>query len=394
MVVARHARITDKSISGEGHPNMIQKSKNPPGSKPYEMYSRKPLGQPGFALVVTLSLMILLTVVAVGLLTLSSISLRSVSSESAMSEARASARLALMLAIGDLQKEMGPDTRISTAADQLAGSGSAPQANPRVWTAVYDAWAAPANPANPDSRPSPAFRRWLVSGSDAQQKAPATASASLTAANSVELVGKGTLGAATTAGLVAVPFLDQKTGTATTGRVAWWIGDQGVKAAISTPQPDVPGTDRRMVRNGLQGAPRNAVQLAKTIASEPFKNLAADDARLQLVTGWKQAGFLSDTPDGPKPLFHDLASSTNGLLTNVRAGGFRKDFSMYLESSAPPALFPPPLVGSNGALYQVNGQAASASASCGVITISTSSSRHPRSLSPPAALPAEPSIRI
>ena len=356
MVVARHARITVKSISGAAHPNMIPQFKDPHGSKPFETCSRKHFRRPGFALVVTLSLMILLTVVAVGLLTLSSISLRSVSGESAMSEARASARLAMMLAIGDLQKEMGPDTRISTAADQLAGSGSTPQTNPRAWTAVYDAWTTPANPADPDSRPSPAFRRWLVSGTDAQQKALATASSSLTAANSVELVGKGTLGAATTTGLVAVPFLNQKTGTATTGRLAWWVGDQGVKAAISTPQPEVPGTDRRLVRNGLQGAPRNAVQLAKTTALEPFKNLAADDARLQLVTDWKQAGFLSDTAQGPQPLFHDLASNTNGLLTNVRSGGFRKDLSMYLESNAPPASFPPPLVGSNGALYQVNGQ--------------------------------------
>ena len=58
----------------------------------------------GFALVVTLSLMILLTLIAVGLLTLSSIALRSSSEESAMATVRANARLAMMLALGDLQK--------------------------------------------------------------------------------------------------------------------------------------------------------------------------------------------------------------------------------------------------------------------------------------------------
>lgn len=47
----------------------------------------------GFALVVTLSLMILLTVIAVGLLTLSGISLRSSAQIDAMQAARANARM-------------------------------------------------------------------------------------------------------------------------------------------------------------------------------------------------------------------------------------------------------------------------------------------------------------
>lgn len=35
-----------------------------------------------------------------------------------MATARANARVALMLAIGDLQKQLGPDQRISVTADQ------------------------------------------------------------------------------------------------------------------------------------------------------------------------------------------------------------------------------------------------------------------------------------
>ena len=52
----------------------------------------------GFALVVTLSLLMLLTLVGVGMLTLSSISLRAANQGDAMQTARANARLAMMLA--------------------------------------------------------------------------------------------------------------------------------------------------------------------------------------------------------------------------------------------------------------------------------------------------------
>lgn len=81
----------------------------------------------GFALIVTLSLMILLTVVAVGLLTLSSISLRSSAQGNAMASARANARLALMMAIGDLQKHAGVDRAVTARADVLGAATQKPQ---------------------------------------------------------------------------------------------------------------------------------------------------------------------------------------------------------------------------------------------------------------------------
>lgn len=68
----------------------------------------------GFALVTTLSLMILL---AIGMLSLSRISLRSSSQGKAQAEARANARMALMLAPGKLQEMTGDDRRVTAAAD-------------------------------------------------------------------------------------------------------------------------------------------------------------------------------------------------------------------------------------------------------------------------------------
>lgn len=111
----------------------------------------------GFALIVTLTLMILLTVLAVGLLSLSSVALRSSSQGKAQAEARSNARMSMMLALGELQAELGPDRRVNGPA--AVDEGALPEHG--QWLAVYDAWSAE-EPRRPEA--SARFRRYLVSG--------------------------------------------------------------------------------------------------------------------------------------------------------------------------------------------------------------------------------------
>ncbi|MBJ7397004.1 MAG: hypothetical protein JHC76_13275, partial [Akkermansiaceae bacterium] len=81
----------------------------------------------GFALIVTLSLMILLTVIAVGLLSLSSITLRASAQGAAIQTARANARMAMMLALGELQNTLGPDQRATARSEMLAEKPTYPK---------------------------------------------------------------------------------------------------------------------------------------------------------------------------------------------------------------------------------------------------------------------------
>ncbi|RYF49495.1 MAG: hypothetical protein EOO38_07775 [Cytophagaceae bacterium] len=85
----------------------------------------------GFALIVSLSLMVLITVLAVGLLTLSSVSMRASTHTAAQQTAKSNARLALMLAIGQLQKNAGPDQRISASANLV--DPNLPQGVAGIW---------------------------------------------------------------------------------------------------------------------------------------------------------------------------------------------------------------------------------------------------------------------
>lgn len=99
--------------------------------------------------------------------------------------------LSLMMAIGELQREMGPDSRVSAPPD----AGKETSVGQSRWTAVYDAWKcnqAPDGLETPQSR-KPAFRGWLVSGANQATGGPAGT------ADKVLLLGAKSLGGEATA---------------------------------------------------------------------------------------------------------------------------------------------------------------------------------------------------
>lgn len=67
----------------------------------------------GFALIATVLVLLLMTVIAVAFMSISAVTVRTSRIDWAQEEARANARLGLMVAIGELQRDLGPDQRIA-----------------------------------------------------------------------------------------------------------------------------------------------------------------------------------------------------------------------------------------------------------------------------------------
>lgn len=313
---------------------------------------KKHLHKRGFALIVTLSLMILLTVVAVGLLTLSSVSLRSSAQGSALATARTNARLALMLAIGDLQKYAGPDQRVTARAD-ITDTPINPVKNPRL-TGVWKSWdiraTAPPSPAEYEKAARDGkFVGWLVSSLDgkASTQVDFVNTALITAgspAPAVALWDKGTLGSSAT---VADIVLAAKIPTSPVrGAVAWAVMDDGVKVRINTPYVNgavTKGAQTAQLGSGERPNTASLPNLSKLegsffeYGSSNFATVEKGVTRLNLGLATEQ--LASGTQISLKSLTHDVTSSSVGLFTNTASGGLKEDFNLLTNTPTLPSKY-------------------------------------------------------
>ena len=160
--------------------------------------ARRSLGEGGFALLITITLLAFLVLLLVSLASLTRVETQVASNTQSISQARQNALMALNIAIGQLQKYTGPDQRVTAAADissaadgtRLAATslaqntasangtknGLAPvsataslQKGTRWWTGVWgrsgSAYSTPAKSIYEET-PSPVLLNWLVSGNE------------------------------------------------------------------------------------------------------------------------------------------------------------------------------------------------------------------------------------
>jgi hypothetical protein len=289
----------------------------------------------GFALVVTLMLMVRLSILALGMLSLSTVALRSGSASFPKQIAQANAGMALMLAIGDLQKNAGPDTRITARADILD------EANPHV-LGVWKSWEGsdhettgsaagrPVSPGNYKTAKQSRFLSWLVSGD--QTVIPNTDAGT----SKVTLVGKGSVGegadpkdpAKSLDDLqIRLKPVDVSEGDATKGTYAWWVCGENMKARVPSPSEPSSGTAEQWasVMKSYGKADPKPFGLDILLADPGKADKAISNQQIDLIT--------MATPRISREFFHDLSASSVGLQTNSATGGWKKDLSLFTENS-------------------------------------------------------------
>lgn len=287
---------------------------------------------------VTLSLMILLTILAVGLLTLSSVSLRSSGQANAMATARANARLALMLALGELQQSAGPDKAVTATSEVLATTPGKPNI-----TGVWSSWDFDPTSSSLNYTPgkSDKFARWLVSYPDPAAVAKDTAFGTTPwPGATIELVGDKSLGGTAPAAAKAragrVPISrDNKL----QGAFAWHVADESVKARINTYR-DVSGVQTLSQKRSLLAGHRPDPAVMKAADGSLLSVLPNDLTAAAFTEAQATAGKTTDlaqvelygTAKGLiKPFRNDITPYSLGLLTNVREGGLKQDLTSVFE---------------------------------------------------------------
>ena len=302
-----------------------------------ETIRRRP-GNPGFALVATLSLLILLAILAVGLMTLSSVAVRSSGHGSAQALARANARMALMVAIGELQTYTGADTRVTAPADLLDPAAPPLTGVWKSWEGTdHDATGRPIRPDYDSKKPETSggrFVTWLVSGAMANGVPTSLKPAELVSETSlpgtVPLLGRGTLG--DNEGQIHVK---PQPVNGAPGAMAWWVSPENQKARLS--QPHKPRTDdlagwvemgqSHLVPNPSAFGLDALLDDPDDYKSDPDRPRAAGRAITLATTEFIANGNAAE----PQHNFHALSTSATGLLTNTATGGWRKDMSILTE---------------------------------------------------------------
>jgi hypothetical protein len=282
----------------------------------------------GFALVVCLVLMTLITVMALGLTGLAGIELRRSAQGDQAALARSNARLALMQAIGQLQKTLGPDQRVSASADILGDNINQP-----LWTGAWrttqddgtsffsrDDLAGGLSDARWTLKSSPAERviGWLVSGAGDPIAGAGT---------DAVVVARGDAGT-----MVKVPQITLKNSAgAMAGHCAWWTGDLGVRANVAT-------RDARQHLPVSRGNPGNGAwfrMMASQAADAAMMDggMAFKDAEIQRLASAGTTALASAGKAWSRIHAFDFTVDSLGVLADVARGGLKRDLTAFIAGN-------------------------------------------------------------
>ncbi len=287
----------------------------------------------GFALLLTLTLVSFIVLLLVGLATYTRVETAIAGNSQRQAQARENALFALNVAVGQLQKQAGPDTRATATAETATGVNAQKRRYTGVWSTT-------------DATEPPV---WLVSGLETGTT-PAVTGA-IAAASQAVLVGTNTDTSAAASNVVATlqainaPGIPGQTGSLTVGRYAWWVGDQGVKAPVAVADssdtvnyaPFGDGTAQVDLGTRIRQQMALGAGAATTAGAPSFEPRDANNRPLvadQKVGGIGQFSFLRTPTNGsvgltlPRQNFHTWSANNYAVLANTKLGGLRQDLSL------------------------------------------------------------------
>lgn len=303
----------------------------------------------GFALIATVSFLLLLSLLAVGLLSLSSVEVRAAGVAEEQQRARANARLALTLAIGELQVFLGPDQRVSAPSSVLEHERTVAEPH---WVGVWSTrredgssfWGRDdENGGLRDRRLEDGWNAetsaltYLVSGNEGGREQAQLFRDPVRAQEKddswVTLVSGGSLGEGADLARdgVLVPKVQVET-AGNLGSYGFWVGDLGVRANVGTANAwasqDVQASQASDVFPLMTSQEVDASVMKSSPQQdelEPFD----DELRSRLVSDETLSLVGGDAWRGE--LWHEMTIWSQGVLADVRDGGLRKDLTVFLN---------------------------------------------------------------
>lgn len=301
----------------------------------------------GFALLIVLTLISFLVLLLVGLATYTRIETALAGNTQRQAQARQNALLGFQVALGQLQRHAGPDTRVTATAEAFPNTTGTRHFT-GVWSSDSSATATPTTPLT-----------WLVSGNEIVKADgtvdPLAVTPAVVAKSTVELVGRNSSGVSgdvvvplvdiASAGVPGQAFVAGKPAAAPIGRYGWWVGDQGVKAPVAVPDtsdrvtyaPYGDGTTQNELGKRLRQQIGLGAGAADANGNPVFEPRDANNAPLvadDKIIAPAQLAFLRNASNTALGLttvqqnFHAWSPNNFAVLANTKLGGLRQDLSL------------------------------------------------------------------
>ena len=315
-------------------------------------------------MIAAIAVLILLTLVGMAFLSVTAVVVKTSRSDWAMEEARANARMGLMIAMGELQREMGPDQRVSATAEIL-------DRNPETleidgvehphWLAPYStvfegnqngsAWyrtdrfsgGLQDSRGGMDYRAQDAVRGYLVSGNEGGWDRMGSDRHKLDALNAdlgdeadwVWLINSGLVNKDSdrvkVKSMGMMKYLLQPNGERKfieRGSYGYWVGSLGARAAAS-----VADRHRDKVIDGKGGGVQRLLtaQDVELAVMDGIADVVEDEAA-KLITPRTLELVHAMNLDGLRDNHFAIAGYSRGVLANVRDSGLKRDLTAYMQS--------------------------------------------------------------